>query len=314
MQLLKYILAITLLILFSNLSAQELYLRTFGNPDDPSVVYLHGGPGGSSIYFENLIAEELSQQGYYVIIYDRAGEGRSEELEPNSSFIESIQELDSILMNLKIANTTLIGHSFGGLLALMYSKNQPDLINSVILSATPLSMYRNSKHILNEVKKVFIEKNKIDQVDAVDKLEEINRDSCKYGFSNLALLYANSANLYAKGCSRIDSSFKHKRILDSIENIFTFTFSNPTTNAYELNEKFNCKDFAKTLTKVIDNNIDVMGIFGQNDIYVTSPQVEEYSDILGEDSVEVIKGACHNLMITHRNEYMTALVEFLSRN
>lgn len=58
-------------------TAAEIYSAAYGKASDPAVIFLHGGPGYNSLDFEVTTAQKLADQGFYVIVYDRRGEGRS---------------------------------------------------------------------------------------------------------------------------------------------------------------------------------------------------------------------------------------------
>src|SRR6478609_1687400 len=60
----------------------RLHAETFGNPVDPMVVMLHGGPGAD--YRSMLNAKALANDGYFVIFYDQRGSGLSEREDKNS--------------------------------------------------------------------------------------------------------------------------------------------------------------------------------------------------------------------------------------
>src|SRR4051812_4748584 len=55
----------------------DLFYKTFGSPQNPPVIFLHGGPGANGYAYEVGPADALAQRGYYVITYDRRGCGRS---------------------------------------------------------------------------------------------------------------------------------------------------------------------------------------------------------------------------------------------
>jgi proline iminopeptidase len=63
-------------VLFS-VKAQALYTKSYGDTKHTPIIFIHGGPSGNSTLFESTTALNLSQKGYYVIVYDRRGEGRS---------------------------------------------------------------------------------------------------------------------------------------------------------------------------------------------------------------------------------------------
>jgi proline iminopeptidase len=67
---------VTIIFTALAVNAQSLYIKTFGNPKDKPLLFLHGGPGYNAVNFEQSTADKLSKSGFYVIIYDRRGEGR----------------------------------------------------------------------------------------------------------------------------------------------------------------------------------------------------------------------------------------------
>src|SRR6476620_9669553 len=48
-----------------------LHSEAFGNPDNPIVVIIHGGPGGD--YRDLLNSRDLADHGYRVVFYDQRG-------------------------------------------------------------------------------------------------------------------------------------------------------------------------------------------------------------------------------------------------
>jgi len=71
------LIAILLTTLFLN--AQNLYIKAFGNSKNEPLIFIHGGPGSSSAAFGITTAQRLADKGFYVIIYDRRGEGLSKD-------------------------------------------------------------------------------------------------------------------------------------------------------------------------------------------------------------------------------------------
>ena len=65
-------------------SGQNLYIKTYGNEKDKPIIFIHGGPSGNATLFEGTTAQNLADQGFYVIAYDRRGEGRS--IDPKATF------------------------------------------------------------------------------------------------------------------------------------------------------------------------------------------------------------------------------------
>src|SRR5690606_27700777 len=95
--------------------AQNIYQKAFGQASQTPVIFLHGGPGGSSIDFELTTAEKLAEKGFFVIVYDRRGEGRSDDDKAEFTFEQTFNDLKEIYREYGLSSATLLGHSFGGI-------------------------------------------------------------------------------------------------------------------------------------------------------------------------------------------------------
>ena len=107
-------------------SGQELYVKTFGSNKDKPVLFLHGGPGFNCVTFEATTAQKLADNGFYVIVYDRRGEGRSADTSAKFTFRQTFDDMNNILAKYKIEKVNLIGHSFGGIVATLYAEKYPE--------------------------------------------------------------------------------------------------------------------------------------------------------------------------------------------
>lgn len=119
-----------------SVNGTKLHAEAFGDPNNPMVVFLHGGPG--SDYRSSLNAKELADDGYYVIFYDQRGSGLSKRHNQNSYSIQLVlDDLTGVIAYYRTSNTQkvfLFGHSWGAMLATAYINKYPDLINGVILA------------------------------------------------------------------------------------------------------------------------------------------------------------------------------------
>jgi proline iminopeptidase len=92
----KYLMAAILLLTVLLTKAQALYTSTYGNSTSKPVIFIHGGPGSSSVAFEVSTAQKLADQGFYVILYDRRGEGHSRDLKATYTFQKTFDDLNDI--------------------------------------------------------------------------------------------------------------------------------------------------------------------------------------------------------------------------
>lgn len=109
----------------------------------PAVV-LHGGPGAASDYTWP-IAELLHESGRTTVVYDQLGCGRSTHLPdaPPGFWTPRLflDELRSVLDHLGLTSRhALVGHSWGGMLAMEWALEQPPGLVSLVLCDAPASM------------------------------------------------------------------------------------------------------------------------------------------------------------------------------
>jgi proline iminopeptidase len=98
----------------------ELYHTAYGPEDAPRMLVLHGGPGASHDY---LLPQMLElARDHRLIFYDQRGGGRSrgEDRSP-VTWQTHVGDLAGLVRELSLEPLTLVGYSWGGLLALLYS-------------------------------------------------------------------------------------------------------------------------------------------------------------------------------------------------
>lgn len=99
----------------------------------PAVV-IHGGPGIGHSYMRSLDAWAGELE---LIYYDQRGSGHTELGRPdNVSFAGAMSDLDGLRRHLGIERMTLVGHSFGAILGLVFAAQHPDTVTSLVLLNT----------------------------------------------------------------------------------------------------------------------------------------------------------------------------------
>jgi pimeloyl-ACP methyl ester carboxylesterase len=128
---------------FINFQGHKLWYRV-ATPARPGsaapLLLLHGGPGGSSDIFAPL--EALLEQGRTVIRFDQLGCGRSDR--PRDLALWTIPsclaQITELRQALGLAQLHLLGHSWGGMLALEYLLTKPVGVHSLCLSSSVVSV------------------------------------------------------------------------------------------------------------------------------------------------------------------------------
>ena len=113
----------------------HLHYTTAGNQKHPPILLIHGFLGSQQDFAE--IVPTLSDQ-FYCIAPDLPGHGRSQTSEGDYTFESTAQVLLSLLDDLVIDQTHLLGYSMGGRLALYLTCCFPERFDRVVLeSASP---------------------------------------------------------------------------------------------------------------------------------------------------------------------------------
>ena len=116
----------------------ELYYRSVGS--GPPVIVVHGGPDFDHRYF--LPDMDRLADGYRLVYYDQRGRGRSRgPLRLEEVTIDNyVGDLDAVRRHLGLDRVAVLGHSWGGHLALHYALRHPErLSHLVLLNPAPAS-------------------------------------------------------------------------------------------------------------------------------------------------------------------------------
>lgn len=122
----------------------NVWTKRVGNNPKIKVLLLNGGPGATHEYFE-CFENFLPAEGIEFIYYDQIGCGNSDNPNDESMwdlarYVEEVEQV-RIALGLDETNFYLLGHSWGGILAMEYSlkyqKHMKGLIISNMMSSCP---------------------------------------------------------------------------------------------------------------------------------------------------------------------------------
>ncbi len=168
----------------------------FGNPDNTSVIVETSLAGSIGEWFH--IAEELSKT-HYVILYSRAGYGKSSTSTLDRSLGNIITELNELIQNVcGDKKVIMVGHSFGGLITQAFVKTYPEkVIKSVFID--PMT-FQDSKFRENLTKEEY-------QMSGIDKSQTLkfgkNITMLRLGFIFKPLIKSSPPFYYYKQFSKI---------------------------------------------------------------------------------------------------------------
>ncbi|SCY94945.1 proline iminopeptidase [Flavobacterium anhuiense] len=299
-----------LLSLFLALSffakGQNMYIKTYGNKKDKTIIFVHGGPSGNATLFEGTTAQKLADQGFYVIAYDRRGEGRSQDPNAKFTFEEAFQDLNFIYATYHLKKATILGHSFGGLVATLYTNKYPKNVSALVLAGALFSQQETYDHILNTLKRKY--NNDSEQLRKISIVENLNKNSAEYrkgcyelagenGFFKMPNPTAESKKLYANYEA---GEFYRNNIRNK----------NAPLLFYQ-NEKLNNIDTRPVLKKIKSAGVPIYGIYGKDDGIFSSAQINSLKAITGENHFAFLDNCSHYLFVDQQSAFISKLKNWL---
>ena len=288
-------------------NGQNLYIKTYGDKAKKAIIFIHGGPSGNSTLFECTTAQKLADKGFYVIIYDRRGEGRSIDSTATFTYNEAFQDLNQIYEKFHLKKASLLGHSFGGLVATLYTEKYPKKVSSLILAAALISQQKTYDHILESVKKTALEKGNSEELKKIITTENLNKNSAEY---RKACFDLASENGYFEMPNPTETS---KKLYSDYKASYFFKTNVRNKNApilFYKNEKQKNIDNKLVLEKIKAKGISIYAIYGQDDRIFSADQISSTKNLVGENHFVFIKNCSHYLFVDQQEEFLSNIYEW----
>jgi pimeloyl-ACP methyl ester carboxylesterase len=111
-----------------------LAVHEWGGAEGPPLLFWHAlGPDASAEYFVP-VAERLAAAGYRVVAVDGPGFGASPLLDEEHYALDSLAGLvQELVVRLELAPLVVMGHSWGGAIAVRYTAAHPDSVVGLVL-------------------------------------------------------------------------------------------------------------------------------------------------------------------------------------
>jgi proline iminopeptidase len=301
-------LLVTVLFLTISLfaKAQNLYIKTYGNEKNKTIIFIHGGPSGNATLFEGTTAQKLADLGFYVIAYDRRGEGRSADPDAKFTFEEASQDINSIYKKYHLKKAIILAHSFGGLVGTLYTNKYPQNVSALVLAGALFSQQETYDHILNTLKKKHSTDS--EQLKKISFVENLNKNSAAYrkgcyelagenGFFKMPNPTAESKKLYAD--------------YEAGEFYKTNIRNKNAPLVFYQNEKQNNIDTRSILKKIKTADVPIYGIYSKNDGIFSSAQINSLKEITGENHFAFLDNCSHYLFVDQQAAFLFKLKKWL---
>jgi len=116
----------------------RLHYQDFGTAGRPVVLCLHGGAAHG--HWFDYVAPGLTPD-HHVLALDQRGHGDSEWAKPPAyAYTDYAADLDKVAAKLDLRDFVLIGHSMGGMVALVYAATYPGRMKKLVVVDTSINL------------------------------------------------------------------------------------------------------------------------------------------------------------------------------
>lgn len=286
----------------------ELYVKTYGNPAKPALLYIHGGPRGNSTLFEGTTAQALADRGFYVIVYDRRGEGRSADSAATFTFDEAFTDLNAILNSLKLHKVSLLGHSFGGIVASLYSEKHPEKIQRLFLIGALVNQQQSYDHILLTAIASGREQTNPTIAQQVQAIQALDKNSAQYR----GLTYQLAAEL---GYFRMPNPTAEYRQLTAQYQNSTAGKNNIRNDQapvefYRNEERVNI-DTTSALKRIKTSGIGLYALYGKQDGIFSEAQLSQLQQLIGPTKFALIDNCSHYPFVDQQQAFLDQIENWM---
>lgn len=300
-----------LLILFFTLNGaqgQTIYSKAFGNKNDIPILFIHGGPSGNAVQFEATTAKKLADKGFYVIVYDRRGEGRSKDENAKLTYNEAFDDLNALYKKYNLKRANLMGFSFGGLVTTLYAEKYPQKVNSIILVSALFNQQESYNHILSSVRKIYTEKGQVEKLRKVAEVENLNKNSAEYRGACFELASENGFFKLAKPDQQAEQIYQ---AYESDELYQSNIRNKKAPGLFYKNESRNNINVTPVLEDLKQKGINLFALYGKQDGIFSPSQMTGMKNRVGAQNFKFLNNCSHYLYADQQKEFLDSVEKWL---
>jgi proline iminopeptidase len=279
----------------------NVWTKRVGNNPTIKLLLLNGGPGATHEYFE-CMESFLPAEGIEFIYYDQLGCGNSDNPKDTSMwdlprFVEEVEQVRTAL-HLDSSNFYLLGHSWGGILAMQYALKYQHNLKGLIISNMMSSCPDYGKYAENVLAKQMDPK-------VLDTIRTIEK---KGDFSNPKYMELLMPNFYAVHLCRFplkDWPEPVNRSLGKLNNSLYVTMQGPSE--FGIAGKLANWDIKDRLHELTVPTLTIGGQFDTMD----PEHMKWMSTAVQHGSYLYCPKGSHMSLYDDQDTYMTGLIKFI---
>ncbi len=291
-----------------DIKGKKLYVEVSNTKGEKAILYLHGGPGESCFDFTYHQQNRLGNI-FKLIAFDQRGVCRSEgiSIEEAFSLDDLVDDCEELRQFLGIKKWSIIGHSFGGYLAVLYASRYPNSIEKVIFEGPTFDFRLTAIALLKKTASLFEKYNRIEnQLRCIELYSDSSR----------------STQELVEGYMEISDFLEGNRM-----EIYTHNFDNPTDMSVYSDEQWDTyydkseihydrlrdegKIFESVLPLLKDINSPCLLILGEYDVVTCPFQIQTYLSDVKQGEIYVMKNSGHTPHYEAADKFCVVVTDFL---
>ena len=280
----------------------NVWTKRFGNNPSKKVLLLNGGPGITHEYFE-CFEGFFPKEGIEFIYYDQLACGNSDNPKDTSLYdlARYVDEVEQVRQSLHLdkSNFYLLGHSWGGILAMEYALKYQEHLKGLIISNMMASAPEYGKY----ADEVLAKKMNQAVLDSIRMIEE------KGDFQNPKYMELLLPNYYAQHILRLPEWPEPvNRSFGKLNNDLYVIMQGPSE--FGISGKLAKWDVSKDLKKIVVPTL----VVGATHDTMDPKYMEWMSKELPKGEFLLCENGSHMCMYDDQQRYMGGVVKFINAN
>ncbi|ENJ9652906.1 alpha/beta hydrolase [Clostridium botulinum] len=291
---------------YYKIRGKDIYTDILGAESSPALLFIHGGPGGIGVVdFIKYQGDRLSKN-FKVIAPEQRGVWRSEAIleEEHISLEDIIKDFEELRKKLHINKWSLLSHSFGGYLAVLYANLYPNSIEYMIYECPSFDFSLSERSMLNKAAKELIKLGNLSLAEKYFKaLEEIT------DYKEINRLLMKALNELGANCNNFMWFGNDKQIIDRIAMNDKDLWNNSTNTRIKLLKDWGIyNDVFNELSNV---NKPSLLINGKYDPITCEVQMTEFMNRVPDKQVVTFNFSGHYVRIEEPDKYCEVITNYI---
>lgn len=254
----------------------------------PVLFMLHGGPGGDHLRYKQRSLE--LQDCAQLIFIDHRGSGRSKKTRAKDYTLENnIEDIEALRKHLGLTQMSILGTSYGGIVAQGYAVRYPKQVEKLILVATAPSF-----HFLKEAKAILSQKGNQQQIKAASKLFNGTFKNSK----DVAAFFKTMDSLYSEAAKK-----KKTAAFGKLKTIWSHEALN-----LGFKDFLRDFDFRPALKKI---TCPTLILAGKEDWICPPSQSKELAKCIPHADLHIFKNCSHAISTDAHEKYIKVIKKFM---